>query len=78
MIVVEEDILPIAEHNIPNKLTLLKEKINDEDYLFEAVQRIAQVLSNEISGSSGKNAGMLRKNTGISGKNAGRTTGKPN
>ena len=68
MIVLEEDILPISEHNVPNKLDLLKEKINDEDYLFEAVQRIAQVLSNEISGSSKKSAGILKKNAAFSGR----------
>ena len=50
MITVEEDIFPIAENDLSNRIKLLKQKINDEDYLFEAVQRIAQVLSNEISG----------------------------
>ena len=50
MIAVEEDIFPVAENDLSNRLNILKQKINDEDYLFEAVQRIAQVLSNEISG----------------------------
>ena len=49
MITVEEDIFPVAENDLSNRIKLLKQKINDEDYLFEAVQRIAQVLSNEIS-----------------------------
>lgn len=36
----------------PSKLKIekLKEKINNEDYLYEAIQRIAQILSNEILG----------------------------
>ena len=50
MIAVEEDIFPIAENDLTDRLTLLKQKVNDDDYLIEAVQRIAQVLSNEISG----------------------------
>ena len=50
MIAVEEDIFPIKENIKRNKLNLLKQKINDEDYLYEAIQRIAQVLSNEITG----------------------------
>ena len=53
MITVEEDIFPLPENDTPNRLNLLKMKINDEDYLFEAVQRIAQVLSNEITGMPG-------------------------
>ena len=51
MIAVEEDIFPLGESDLPNKLSLLRQKINDEDYLYEAIQRIAQVLSNEITGS---------------------------
>ena len=50
MIAVDEDIFPLAENDKPAKLNLLKQKINDEDYLHEAIQRIAQVLSNEITG----------------------------
>ena len=53
MIAVEEDIFPLGENDLPNKLSLLKQKINDDDYLFEAIQRIAQVLSNEITGIPG-------------------------
>ncbi|MDR1251337.1 MAG: hypothetical protein LBK62_04130 [Treponema sp.] len=30
------------------KLEQLRNRINDEDYLYEAIQRIAQVLSNEL------------------------------
>jgi hypothetical protein len=32
------------------RIERLKEKINNEDYLYEAIQRIAQILSNEILG----------------------------
>ena len=53
MIAVEENIFPLKEKNLPNKLEVLKQKINDDDYLYEAIQRIAQVLSNEISGIPG-------------------------
>jgi anti-sigma28 factor (negative regulator of flagellin synthesis) len=35
------------------RIDALKKKINNEEYLFEAIHRIAQVLSNEISGVSG-------------------------
>ncbi|MCL1812781.1 MAG: hypothetical protein FWG29_04590 [Treponema sp.] len=57
MITVEEDIFPLKENDLPNKINLLKQKINDEDYLFEAIQRIAQVLSNEITGIPGGGKG---------------------
>ena len=50
MIAVDEDIFPLEGNDLPDNLSLLKQKINDEDYLFEAIQRIAQVLSNEITG----------------------------
>jgi len=53
MIAVEENIFPLEENNLTDKLEVLKHKINDEDYLYEAIQRIAQVLSNEISGIPG-------------------------
>ena len=61
MIVVEEDIFPLEENNLPNKLNLLKQKINDEDYLYEAIQRIAQVLSNEITGIPGGGKGERKR-----------------
>jgi hypothetical protein len=32
------------------RISALKEKINDEEYLHEAIQRIALILSNELSG----------------------------
>ncbi|MDR2702379.1 MAG: hypothetical protein LBB72_08105 [Spirochaetaceae bacterium] len=32
------------------RIDALKKKINNEEYLFEAIHRIAFVLSNEISG----------------------------
>ncbi|GHV85463.1 hypothetical protein AGMMS50230_10710 [Spirochaetia bacterium] len=52
MITAEENIFPL-KNDIPDRITLLKQKIDDNDYLFEAIQRIAQVLSNEISGIPG-------------------------
>jgi hypothetical protein len=53
MITAEKNIFPVTGNAVQNRLELLKQKIHDEDYLFEAVQRIAQVLSNEITGISG-------------------------
>jgi hypothetical protein len=43
----------VQESNISNeeRLAEIRAKLEDENYLREAVQRIAQVLSNEISGS---------------------------
>jgi hypothetical protein len=45
------------------KLEQLRNRINDEDYLYEAIQRIALVLSNELLELSqgGKNNGRQRK-----------------
>jgi hypothetical protein len=34
----------------PSRIELLRAKINSEEYLYEAIQRMAQVLSNEILG----------------------------
>jgi len=39
-----------------SRIDALKKKINNEEYLFEAIHRIAFVLSNEISGISGGGA----------------------
>jgi hypothetical protein len=33
---------------LSSRIAILKQKIDNEDYLNEAIQRIAQVLSNEI------------------------------
>jgi hypothetical protein len=59
-----EDVLSVLEQNEgagnPRILTL-KKKINDEDYLYEAIQRIALVLSNEINGVSGGKEANERK-----------------
>jgi hypothetical protein len=33
-----------------SRIERLRDKINSEDYLYEAIQRIAQILSNEILG----------------------------
>jgi len=61
MITVEEDIFPIAENDLSSRLMLLRQKVNDEDYLFEAVQRIAQVLSNEITGIPRRGIGERKR-----------------
>jgi hypothetical protein len=59
MIAVEKNIFPKRKNDLPNKLVLLRQKVNDEDYLAEAVQRIAQILSNEITGTAG--GGVLER-----------------
>jgi hypothetical protein len=62
MIMAEEGIFPLSEQNEPSdKINSLKQKINDECYLFEAIQRIAQVMSNEITGFSGGGAGERKR-----------------
>jgi len=61
MITVEEDIFPLPDKDVPDRLNLLKLKINDEAYLYEAVQRIAQVLSNEITGIPGGGKGERKR-----------------
>ena len=45
------------------KLEQLRNRINDKDYLYEAIQRIALVLSNELLEFSqgGKHNGRQRK-----------------
>jgi hypothetical protein len=51
-----EDVLPVLERNdrADNlRIRALQQKINDEEYLYEAIQRIALVLSNKITGASG-------------------------
>jgi len=53
MIVEEKSVYSLVEPDTPlnsSKIEALKKKINSEDYLFEAIQRIAFVLSNEIAG----------------------------
>ena len=32
----------------PSRLDILRQKINNEDYLHEAIQRIALIISNEL------------------------------
>ena len=48
------EVCSALENDSPDntRISLLKQKIDDEDYLIEAVQRIAQVLSNEVAGAS--------------------------
>jgi hypothetical protein len=38
-----------TENQLPiSRIDLLRKKLDNDDYLYEAIQRIAQVLSNEI------------------------------
>ncbi|MDR2768281.1 MAG: hypothetical protein LBB82_08160 [Treponema sp.] len=48
----------VQESNISNeeRLAEIRARLEDENYLHEAVQRLAQVLSNEISGFSADRA----------------------
>ena len=41
-------LLPDEEGSGLSKLEVLREKINNEDYLHEAIQRIALIISNEL------------------------------
>ena len=36
---------------LPERIALIREKINNEEYIHEAVQRIAQILSDELLNS---------------------------
>jgi len=49
-----------ASSNV-SRIDALKQKINNEDYLSEAIQRIAYVLSNEIAGIPGGGRTVERK-----------------
>jgi len=40
--------LPVNEASGLSKLEILRQKINNEDYLHEAIQRIALIMSNEL------------------------------
>jgi hypothetical protein len=51
MIAVPQRIGEIQKNNaqtVSPRIAILRQKIDNEDYLNEAIQRIAQVLSNEI------------------------------
>jgi hypothetical protein len=51
MIVMPQVIRGMRKNNaqlVSPRIAILKQKIDNEDYLNEAIQRIAQVLSNEI------------------------------
>jgi hypothetical protein len=51
MIIVPRTIGETRKNNaqlFSSRIAILKQKIDNEDYLNEAIQRIAQVLSNEI------------------------------
>ena len=41
-------VLPDEEYPGLSKLEVLRQKINNEDYLHEAIQRIALIISNEL------------------------------
>jgi hypothetical protein len=57
-----EDIALVPGQNEgERRISALKKKIDDKDYLYEAIQRIALVLSNEISGVSGGKEANERK-----------------
>jgi hypothetical protein len=52
MIAVPRGIGGIQKNNaqmVSPRIAILRQKIDNEDYLSEAIQRIAQVLSNEIA-----------------------------
>jgi hypothetical protein len=56
--------LPLVDQDTPpdsSRIITLRRKINDENYLSEAIQRIAQVLSNEITGVSMGGAGERKR-----------------
>jgi hypothetical protein len=51
MIVMPQEIGEMRKNNaqlVSPRIAILRQKIDNEDYLKEAIQRIAQVLSNEI------------------------------
>jgi hypothetical protein len=51
MIVIPREIRGMKKNNaswVSPRIAILRQKIDNEDYLSEAIQRIAQVLSNEI------------------------------
>ena len=41
-------ILPNEDDPRLSRLEVLRQKINNEDYLYEAIQRIALIISNEL------------------------------
>ena len=40
--------MPVQEASGLTKLEILRQKINNEDYVHEAIQRIALIMSNEL------------------------------
>ena len=40
--------MPLKEETRLSRLEVLRQKINNEDYLHEAIQRIALIISNEL------------------------------
>jgi hypothetical protein len=60
-----EEFLPALKQNEGAgslRIRALKKKIDDEEYLYEAIQRIALVLSNEITGvSEGEEIGERKR-----------------
>jgi hypothetical protein len=51
MIAMPQETRAVGKNNtqmVSPRIAILRQKIDNEDYLYEAIQRIAQVLSNEI------------------------------
>jgi hypothetical protein len=64
MIMAKEGGFSLVDRDTPpdsSRIAALRHKINDENYLYEAIQRIAQVLSNEIMGVSRGGAGERKR-----------------
>ena len=40
--------MPVEDDPGLSRLEVLRQKINNEDYLYEAIQRIALIISNEL------------------------------
>jgi hypothetical protein len=54
-----------AENQTPgSRIELLRKKIDNDDYLYAAIQRIAQVLSNELVDISQGGIGNERQRKG--------------
>jgi hypothetical protein len=59
--------LPRPEHNDNSRIENLRKKVDNKDYLEEAIHRIAQIISNEIvHGSAGGFAGSPAGGKGVS------------
>jgi len=64
MMAEEAGIFSQVESNTPSnnvRINTLKQKIHNEEYLLDAIQRIAFILSNEIAGIPGERRAVERK-----------------